>query len=73
MQKIRYDYSKLRGLIVEKFSSLDNFAVNVPIGRTTLTNKLKSDTYFTQIEIEQISKVLDIDKKDRNTIFFTRK
>ena len=70
--KIKYDYSKLRGLIIEKFKSLDNFADVLPMCRTTLNNKLHSYNYFTQIEIETICEILQIAKEDRNAIFFTR-
>jgi hypothetical protein len=72
IMKIKYDYSKLRGLIIEKFKSLDNFADVLPMGRTTLNNKLQSYNYFTQIEIETICEILQIAKEDRNAIFFTR-
>lgn len=71
--KIIYDYSKLRGLIVEKFKNLENFADAIPMGRTTLNNKLQCYTYFTQIEIERICDILEIARENRNIYFFTRK
>lgn len=67
-----YDYSKLRGLIREKFGTIANFADCVGISTTTLSKKLNNITTFTQPEIEKSIKLLDIPKNEVTNIFFKK-
>lgn len=70
-----YDYSKLRGRITEKLGSLKNYAESLHLSDTTVSNKLKNKTAFSQDEIlESIKKeVLDIPKEEIAIYFFTQK
>ena len=71
MKKIRFNYSKLRGRIVEKFGSQQAFAMELGIGDCTISTKLNNHTYFTQEEIAKAIRILDIDPADVSTYFFT--
>lgn len=71
MEKIRFDYSKLRGRIVEKCGSQKAFADKIGISENTLTNKLMGYTYFNQKDIASAINVLDIDPGEVSSYFFT--
>lgn len=70
-----YDYSKLRGRIIEKLGNCKKFADALGISDTALYNKLNNKTPFNQDEIViAISpEVLDIDKTEVCNYFFTQK
>jgi hypothetical protein len=51
MEKIKFNYSKLKGRIIEKCGSQKAFAELLGITEGTLTSKLLGYTYFTQDEI----------------------
>ena len=65
-----FDYSKLRGKIVEKYGTQCLFAKALGGSERTLSLKLNGRIYFTQIEIKRI---LDVDSNCVNTYFFTEK
>lgn len=69
-----YNYQKLRGLIIEYFGTLANFAKAINMGTSTLYSKLNCKTYFDQMEIEKIADVLHLKTPEQiNTVFFTHK
>lgn len=70
---IDYDYSKLRGRIVEKYGSISNFADHLSISRTALNNKLSNRTDISREDIISWSKLLDILPDDYSAYFFTEK
>lgn len=68
-----YNYNKLRGLIKEKYGTLQSFAESLGIGTTTLNSRLNSETYFDQSEIERVATLLDLSKVEVDQVFFTSK
>lgn len=68
-----FDYSKLRGRIVEKYGSISKFSEQLDISRTSLDLKLNNKVGISRPEIITWSKLLDIDKKDIGIYFFTEK
>lgn len=62
MEKIKFDYSKLRGRIIEKCGSQRAFAKLLGIAECTLTSKLNGYTCFSQSEILRSVKILDINE-----------
>ena len=54
-----YDYSILKGKIVEKIGSRRELAEKLGINETTLSNKLNNKTYFSREEMKKICKILD--------------
>lgn len=69
-----YDYSKLRGKIREICGTQDVFAELIGLGRVTLSQRLNSQSEFSQDEILKACEVLHLDaKKEIPTYFFTLK
>lgn len=62
MNKISYDYSILRGRIVEKYGSIKNFCKenNNIMSNVSLSCKLNNKVSFKQDEISDIAEVLGI-------------
>jgi len=71
MGKVKFDYSKLKGRIVEKCGTQKAFAEQLEITEGTLTSKLLGYTYFTQDEILRSIRILDIDPGKASLYFFT--
>ena len=71
MEKIKFDYSKLRGRITEKCGTQKVFAELLGVTEGTLTSKLLGYTYFTQDEIYKSIEILDIEKNKVTLYFFT--
>lgn len=72
-EKLLYDYKKLRGKIVEKFATLQNFARAMEWSERTLSLKINNKRYWKQSEIIKACKILDINKDDIAAYFFTIK
>jgi hypothetical protein len=70
---MNYDYSKLRGRIVEYFGSQTNFASSLNLTKETLNKKLNNRVGFTQDEIRTMIDRLDIKKIEVEDYFFTLK
>lgn len=70
---IEYDYSKLRGRIIEKFGSQSAFAKALGISFVTVSNKMNQKSGFGPEDIEAWSKLLDIDFRDYGIFYFSRK
>lgn len=71
MEKLKFDYSKLKGRIIEKCGSQKAFAELLGITDGTLTSKLLGYTYFTQKEIYKTMRILDIEQENPTLYFFT--
>ena len=71
MEKINYDYSKLRGRIVEKKGNIKKFSSDLGISETSLSNKLNNKTSFTQDEILESIFILEIDNNCIKDYFFS--
>ena len=71
MDKIKFDYSKLKGRITEKCGTQKVFAELLGVTEGTLTSKLQGYTYFTQDEIRKTLNILDIEPADVTLYFFT--
>ena len=72
-ENMSFDYSKLRGRIVEKFGTLSAFANSFGCSDGTLSAKMASKTYFTNEEIVSACKLLNIGFEDVEQYFFTLK
>lgn len=65
-----YEYRKLRGRIVEKFGSQDKFAQHIGKSPISINRKLNCNTGFSQKDIEEWSKALEISKDEYPAYFF---
>lgn len=70
-----YDYSKLRGRIVEKLGNSKNYAIKLNISDTSLYKKLNNKVPFTQDEIMSSMQedILDIKSDEICNYFFKQK
>lgn len=68
-----FDYSKLRGRIVEKFGVQSAFAEKMGMSEGTLSFRLTNKSYFSTAEIVKACMLLDIPLEDVVAYFFTLK
>ena len=71
--KLTFDYSKLRGRIVEMFGSQKEFSKAMNISQATLTSKLTGLTYFSQSEISRAGTLLRLEPESISSYFFPPK
>lgn len=71
--KVEFDYSKLRGRIVEKCGTLEAFSNEVNISLTALSKKLNNKMEITRDNIISWSEVLDIPQEDFGVFYFVKK
>ena len=65
-----YSYNKLRGRIVEKFGTQAHFAEILGVSKVSLSRKMTCETGFSQSDIEEWAKLLDISKDEYAEYFF---
>lgn len=66
----RYEYRKLRGRIVEKYGSIRKFTEDTGLSLTTVSLKLNCKVGFSQEDVEDWAKLLDITPTEYGTYFF---
>lgn len=69
--KQAFDYSKLRGRIVEKFGTQKQFGKAMNISEASLTLKLAGTSNFTQGEIYRAMSLLELEGSAIAQYFFT--
>ena len=69
---MQFNYSKLRGRIIECYGSCANFAEALGIKPTTLSMKLHNRLEFKQSEIDCARDLLGIGERELGSYFFTR-
>lgn len=65
-----YDYSKLKGRIVEKCGSQEEFAKRMGLSTHSVSTKLQGKSMFKQCEIQKAVSVLSLDERDIHKYFF---
>lgn len=70
-----FDYSKLRGRIIEKFGSIKAFAEAYGLSYVTMSKKLNGKVAFSPADIVKMSapEFLDIPPNQYHLYFFTKK
>ena len=68
-----FDYSKLRGRIIEKCGTLENFANAINISNHTISKYLNNKIPWKQTNIEAAVRVLEIPPEELSLYFFTPK
>lgn len=68
-----YDYSNLKGKIVAVYGTQKEFANEMKLSHTSLSNKLTNKVDFSQSEIDKAIMILGIPKEDVCSYFFTHK
>lgn len=65
-----FDYSKLKGKIVEKYGNQTNFVKEFGVSENTFSRKMNNKVRFTPDDIIKISYMLDISKDEIGEYFF---
>ena len=65
---MQFDYSKLKGRIIEKFETYGVFADNMNFTRTQLSQRLNNEIDWRASEIYRASQILELDSV--NDYFF---
>ena len=73
MDKLVFDYSKLRGRIIEKYGYTKEFARAIGTSPTSLSLKLNNKGSFSQAEIKRAIDVLGIEPGSVTSYFFAVK
>lgn len=68
-----YDYSKLKGRIIEFFGTQQLFAVAMGWSERTCSLKLSNQVFWKQPEITRAAQLLKIKKEDIQIYFFNDK
>ncbi len=68
-----FDYSKLRGKIIEKFGTISRFSKELGVSPVTISYKLNNHNMFDQADIIQFQKALDLNWKEIDEYFFSFK
>lgn len=68
-----FDYSKLRGRIVEKLGTQREMADRLGISKTVFSQKMTGNVRFTTDDIAKISSILNIPSGEIGIYFFTPK
>lgn len=66
-----FDYSKLRGRIVEKYGTLEAFASAVNLSNHTISKYINNKIPWKQTNIEAAVRALDIPPEEISAYFFT--
>ena len=67
---MKFNYSKVKGRIIEKFGKQENFAKAFGVSTATLSNKLNNKTYWDNPEIAKVVELLEISPDEINDYFF---
>lgn len=67
---MRFNYSKLRGLLVEKGLTTHQFAEIIGVGPTSISQRLTGSLEFKQSEIAKAVSALQIPWEEVNDYFF---
>lgn len=73
MEYLVLNYDKLKGKIKEVLGTQSKLAEELDLDETTISNKLNSNTFFTQKEILKICSILNIAKEKIPEYFFREK
>lgn len=68
----KYDYSKLKGRIIEIFDSQQSFADAIGMGRVSLSHRMNGKLDFSQTEILMSIKALELNIDDISGYFFNQ-
>lgn len=70
---MKFDFSKLRGRIIEKYGTQTAFAQAFGVSENTFSCKMNNKVRFNSKDIIKITKMLDISENEINEYFFSQK
>ena len=72
-RKVKYDYSKLRGKIIEVFGNQEKFSEAIGLSDRSVNHRMQNNRDWTQSDIEKVCEVLNIDREDVHLYFLVVK
>lgn len=72
MKNLSYNYSKLKGRIIEKFGSQQKFAEAIGLSERTLSLKMTNKVFWKQAEISEATRLLGLEEAQISDYFFTQ-
>ena len=73
MADVQFDYSRLKGRIVEVFGTQDAFAEAIKLGRVSVSQRLNNKLEFSQSEMLRSAEALGFPVSEISGYFFTEK
>lgn len=73
VNKMKFNYCKLKGRIIEKFGSQSAFAKEFGNSENSLSRKMNNKIRFSADDMIRASKLLDIPENEIGLYFFTEK
>lgn len=70
--KVSFNFSKLRGRIVEKYGTQTAFVKAFGVSENVFSRKMNNKVRFNSDDIVKIVKMLDIPENEINQYFFTQ-
>lgn len=70
---MEFDYSKLRGRIVEKFGSIEAFSNNTKITNVSVSKKLNNKIPISRADMIEWSELLEIPLEEYGLFYCTKK
>lgn len=67
-----FDYSKLKGKIIEKYDTQTAFAQAIGVSKNVFSGKMKNKTRFSTDDIVKMAALLDIPVCEIGEYFFTQ-
>lgn len=67
---MKFEYRKLKGRIVEKYGTRENFGKYLNLSNVSLSKKLNGETGFSQKDIIKWCELLDIDLHNVGDYFY---
>lgn len=67
---MNYKYNKLRGRIIEKYGTQENFAEAIGLSTNSISKKMTGKSGFSQEDIESWSEKLEIAQAEYGEYFF---
>ena len=71
MKSVKFDYSKLRGRIVEKGMTQGKISQDLGISPQAFSKKMQNDVRFTSEDIVALASILEIPAEELGAYFFT--
>ena len=68
-----YDYSKLRGRLIEKYGTVARFSQFLDVSKSTVSLKLNNKVDISRDDIIKWSKILEISPSDYGAFYFVQK
>lgn len=70
---VEFDYSKLRGRIIEKYGSIEAFSNKTSISNISVSKKLNNKVAISREDMIEWSDLLDIPLEEYGAFYFVKK